>query len=129
LSALEQALFLAQPEGYARTFVDEGEPIAHLLCRALTQGIAPGYASRLLASLDERPSTISPAKPALVEPLTERETEVLHLIAAGLSNREVAQELVIAVSTVKPHINHLYGKLEGKNRSQAVAREQELDVL
>ncbi|MGD2207153.1 MAG: LuxR C-terminal-related transcriptional regulator [Anaerolineae bacterium] len=129
LSALEQALSLAEPEGYVRTFVDEGEPVACLLRRALTQGIASGYASWLLATFDERPSTISPATQALVEPLTERETEVLHLIAAGLTNREIAQELVIAVSTVKSHINHLYGKLEVKNRTQAVARGRELDLL
>jgi LuxR family maltose regulon positive regulatory protein len=137
LSALAQALSLAEPEGYVRTFVDEGEPMAHLLRRAPaarfgdteTHGITPEYVSRLRAALGESPATASPAAPALVEPLTERELEVLRLIAAGLSNREIARELVIAVSTVKSHINHLYGKLGVKNRTRAVARAQNLELL
>jgi LuxR family maltose regulon positive regulatory protein len=118
-------LSLAEPEGYIRSFVDEGEPMAHLLRRALARGITPGYASRLLAAFGESP----PAAQALVEPLTARELEVLRLVAGGLSNREIAQQLVVAVSTVKSHINHLYGKLEVKNRTQAVARAQELGLL
>jgi LuxR family maltose regulon positive regulatory protein len=103
--------------------------MAHLLRRALADGIAPGYVSRLLAAFGESPQTTSPAVQALVEPLTEREMEVLRLAADGLSNREIAQELVVAVSTVKSHINHLYGKLAVKNRTQAVARARELGLL
>jgi LuxR family maltose regulon positive regulatory protein len=145
LAALEEALFLAEPEGYVRTFVDEGEPMARLLRGALTKGsssrtawrvggtethgITPRYVTGLLAAFGERPSTASPAAQALVEPLTERETEVLRLIASGLSNREIAHELVIAVSTVKSHINHLYGKLGAKNRTQAVAQARTLGLL
>jgi LuxR family maltose regulon positive regulatory protein len=129
LSALEHALYLAEPEGYVRTFVDEGKPVAHLLRRALTEGIALEYVSRLLAAFGESPRAASPGAQALVEPLTEREMEVLRLIAGGLSNREIAQELVVAVSTVKSHINHLYGKLEVKNRTQAVARARTLGLL
>jgi LuxR family maltose regulon positive regulatory protein len=125
LVALRRSLFLAEPESYIRSFVDEGEPMAHLLRRALARGITPGYASWLLAAFGESP----PAEQALVEPLTERELEVLRLVAGGLSNREIAQELVVAVSTVKSHINHLYGKLEVKNRTQAVARARKLDLL
>jgi LuxR family maltose regulon positive regulatory protein len=128
-SALEHALTLAEPEGYVRSFVDEGEPMARLLRRAQVRGIAPGYASRLLVALGDSAPVPSPAAQALVEPLTGRELEVLRLIAAGLSNREIAQELVVAVSTVKSHINHLYGKLEVKSRTQAVARARELDLL
>jgi LuxR family maltose regulon positive regulatory protein len=129
LSALKRALSLAEPEGYVRTFVDEGEPMARLLRHALAEGIAPGYVSRLLAAFGQSPSTASPAVQRLAEPLTERELEVLRLIAGGLSNREIAQQLVVAVSTVKTHINHLYGKLEVKNRTQAVARARELGLL
>jgi len=125
LVALRRSLSLAEPEGYIRSFVDEGEPMAHFLRRALARGITPGYASRLLAAFGESP----PAAQALVEPLTARELEVLRLVAGGLSNREIAQQLVVAVSTVKSHINHLYGKLEVKNRTQAVARAQELGLL
>jgi LuxR family maltose regulon positive regulatory protein len=134
LSALEQALSLAEPEGYLRTFVDEGEPMARLLRRALQQGIAPGYVSRLLAAFGESAALASPVAQSLVdqplvEPLTGRELEVLRLIAAGLANREIAQELVVAVSTVKTHINHIYGKLDAKSRTQAVAKAQALDLL
>lgn len=129
LSALERALYLAEPEGYVRTFVDQGEPMAGLLRRALSRGIAPDYAARLLAAFDEEAAPISPALESLVEPLTERECEVLRLIVAGFSNAEIAQELVIAVSTVKSHINHIYGKLDIESRTQAVARARELKLL
>jgi LuxR family maltose regulon positive regulatory protein len=134
LPALGHALSLAEPEGYVRTFVDEGEPMARLLRRALTEGSAPGYASRLLAAFGESTQPAPSATQALVDqplvdPLTEREMEVLRLIAAGLSNQEIAQELVVAVSTVKTHINHIYGKLDVKSRIQAVTQAQALDLL
>jgi LuxR family maltose regulon positive regulatory protein len=129
LAALEQALSLAKPEGYVRTFVDEGEPMACLLRRALSEGIVPSYVSRLLTAFGESTPPSLPVALALVEPLTERELEVLRLIATGLSNREIAQELVVAVSTVKTHINHLYGKLDAKSRTQAVAQARVLDLL
>jgi LuxR family maltose regulon positive regulatory protein len=129
LSALEHALRLAEPEHYVRTFVDEGEPMARLLRRALTECVTRDYAGRLLAAFAEGPQAVSPAAQALVEPLTEREMEVLRLIAAGLSNREIAHELVVAVSTVKSHINHIYGKLDVKNRIQAIARARTLELL
>jgi LuxR family maltose regulon positive regulatory protein len=129
LSALERALCLAEPEGYVRTFVDEGEAMARLLRRALTKGIAPDYVRRLLAAIGESVPAPSPVAQVLVEPLTERELEVLRLIAGGLSNREIASELVVAVSTVKSHINHIYGKLDVKNRVQAIARARTLELL
>ena len=108
--------------------------MAGLLRRALLQGIAPGYAGRLLAVLGESVPPPSSAVQAmvdqpLVDPLTEREVDVLRLVAAGLSNREIAQELVVAVSTVKSHINHIYGKLDVKNRTQALARARTLGLL
>ncbi|MDY6875407.1 MAG: LuxR C-terminal-related transcriptional regulator [Chloroflexota bacterium] len=129
LSALEQALSLAEPEGFVRIFLDLGEPMVRLLRRALSQGIAPNYVARLLAAFGEEVELTSPAMESLIEPLSERELEVLRLIAAGLSNPEIAEELVIAVSTVKSHTNHIYGKLGVKNRTQAVARARELDLL
>ena len=69
------------------------------------------------------------APPPLIEPLSTRETEVLHLIAAGLYNREIAEELVIAVGTVKRHINNIYGKLGVSSRTQAIAKARELRML
>jgi LuxR family maltose regulon positive regulatory protein len=134
LSALERALSLAEPEGYVRTFVDEGEPMARLLRRALSQGITPNYVARLMAAFGETaessPSVVQPlVNQPLVDPLSKRELEVLRLVAAGLSNREIAQELVVAVSTVKSHINHIYGKLDVKSRTRAVAQAQALGLL
>lgn len=90
--------------------------------------IAPGYASKLLMALGSKSPPTLPAAQAPVEPLTERELQVLGLIAAGLSNQEISRELVVAVGTVKSRINQLYGKLEVKNRSEAVARARKLDL-
>jgi LuxR family maltose regulon positive regulatory protein len=129
LSSLTRALSLAQPEGYVRTFVDEGEPMARLLRLALSQGIAPHYVAQLVAAFGEEAELPSPGMESLIEPLTERELEVLRLIVAGLSNPEIAEELFIAVSTVKSHVNHIYGKLDVKNRTQAVVKTQELGLL
>jgi LuxR family maltose regulon positive regulatory protein len=129
LATLEQAFSLAEPEGYVRTFVDEGEPMARLLRRALSQGIAPNYVARLLAAFGQEVEMMSPAMESLIEPLSERELQVLRLVVAGLSNPEIARELVIAVSTVKSHINHIYGKLGVNNRVGAAARAQALGLL
>ncbi len=138
--ALERALSLAEPEGYVRTFIDEGAPMAELLRQAAARGIAVDYVDRLLTALDGEMKDQGPGTGAspeafvvrpssLVEPLSERELEVLRLIAAGLSNREIAEELFVAVSTVKTHINNIYRKLDVSKRTQAVARAKELDLL
>lgn len=138
LAALERALTLAQPEGYVRAFVDEGEPIARLLRQAASRGIAAGYVTKLLSAFE--PSAKSQAASptvlqgshqsmTLVEPLSERELEVLRLLAAGLSNKQVAQTLMVAVDTVKKHLKNIYGKLDVHSRTQAVARAQGLGLL
>ncbi len=129
VSTLERALSLAEPEGYVRTFVDEGEPMARLLRRALTRGIAPDYVARLLAAFGEEVDLISPAMEALIEPLTGREMDVLRLIVAGFSNAEIGKELFIAISTVKSHVNHIYGKLDVENRIQAIDRARDLGLV
>jgi LuxR family maltose regulon positive regulatory protein len=129
MEALEWALVLGGPPGYVRTFVDEGEPMAELLRRAMSQGIEPNYAARLLAAFDREVEAGSPGMHSLVEPLTDRELDVLRLIVAGFSNPEIADELVIAVSTVKTHINHVFGKLGVDSRTRAVARAQELGLV
>jgi LuxR family maltose regulon positive regulatory protein len=129
LSALQRALRLAEPEGYVRIFADEGAPLAALLRQAAAQGVAPEYAGRLLTALRADGMAAAAKPPAMTEPLGEREVQVLRLIAAGLSNQEIAEELVLAVSTVKWHINNLYGKLGAGSRTQAVARARELNLL
>jgi LuxR family maltose regulon positive regulatory protein len=129
LSTLERALILAEPEGYVRTFLDAGEPMAGLLSQILSGDVAPGYVARLLGAFGQEAELPPPAMASLVEPLTEREVEVLRLLVAGLSNAEIAEELVIAVSTVKSHVNHIYGKLGVESRTQAVAKAQELLLL
>lgn len=129
LSTVERALSLAEPQGYVRTFIDEGEPMAGLLREALSSGIAPDYAARLLSVYGDEPHLGTQANASLVEPLTDRELEVLRLIVAGLSNAEIAEELFIAVSTVKSHVNHIYGKLAVENRIQAANRARSVGLV
>jgi LuxR family maltose regulon positive regulatory protein len=129
INTLERALVLAEPEGYIRTFVDEGAPLAHLLRQAASRGISPEYVNKLLAAFAEATDT-APAMPQpLVEPLTERELEVLALIAAGMTNQEIAQALTITLGTIKRHLHNIYGKLDVRNRTEAVARARELRLL
>ena len=133
LQTLGEVLSLAEPEGYQRTFVDEGEPMARLLYQAAARGISPAYAGQLLAALANAIPAATPARPAhmadLVEALSERELEVLRLIAEGLSNGEIAARLYISLSTVKGHAANIFGKLGVKNRTQAVARGRTLGLL
>ncbi len=132
--SLERALTLAEPEGYVRVFVDEGMPMAHLLSAAAAQGIIPDYTGKLLAVFDteqqerEGKNYRPPAQP-LIEPLSQRELEVLQLIAQGLSNREISERLFLALNTVKGHNRKIFGKLEVQRRTEAVARARELDLL
>lgn len=134
LNALEKALTLGEPEGYARVFVELGAPMATLLQQAAARGIAPDYASRLLTAFGTEatgiiPTSLHPEATALIEPLTERELEVLHLIGAGYTNQDIADALVITLNTVKKHTSGIYGKLGVHSRTQAVARAQELGLL
>jgi LuxR family maltose regulon positive regulatory protein len=138
LMALERALTLAEPEGYIRMFVDEGDPMIRLLRQAASRGIAASYVGKLLLACGSSPKlkvagpAVRPSSPqsmGLVEPLSDRELEVLRLVAEGLTNQEVAQKLVVAVDTVKKHLNNIYGKLGAHNRTQAAARAQDLGLL
>jgi LuxR family maltose regulon positive regulatory protein len=129
MDALEHALSLAKPEGYLRTFADEGPPMAALLRRARSQGIFPSYVGQILATSGQTPGGQPLVDQLLVEPLTAREIEILDLIAAGLRNQEIADRLVISLATVKRHLYNVYGKLGVSNRTQAVARGRELGLL
>ncbi len=146
-AALIRALQLAQPEGYLRIFLDEGEPMRLLITDYRLQIANPqqrAYAEQLLSAYSTLPITREPslidqsvqplrtphsALRTLVEPLSEREVEVLHLIAAGLSNQEIAERLIISISTVKTHINRIFSKLDVQSRTQALVRARELGLL
>jgi LuxR family maltose regulon positive regulatory protein len=137
LLPLERALALAEPEGYIRIFVDEGIPMAQLLSATAAHGIMPDYIGKLLAVIEaeeykrEDRSYLPPAPPAqpLIEPLSQRELEVLQLIAQGLSNREISERLFLALSTVKGHNRIIFGKLQVQRRTEAVARARELGLV
>jgi LuxR family transcriptional regulator, maltose regulon positive regulatory protein len=128
LAPLKRALTLAEPEGYVRTFLDEGPPIAALLGAAARHGITPNYVRHLLASYGGADGS-TPLKHALVEPLSERELDVLRLLATNLDGPDIARELVIALSTIRTHTKSIYAKLGVNSRRAAVRRAEELDLL
>jgi LuxR family transcriptional regulator, maltose regulon positive regulatory protein len=128
LAKLAIALRLAEPEGWVRIFVDGGEPVRHLLVELRRRGpLASDYLDRLIAAFPPRLSSGSGDAPP--EMLSLREREVLRLIAAGRTNRQIAAELVLALGTVKAHINNIYGKLGVNSRTRALARARELQLL
>jgi LuxR family maltose regulon positive regulatory protein len=148
VATLERALTLAEPEGYVRTFVDEGGPmekairdlrgeIGKLKDPTELQAHLMVYAEKLLEAFNENkhqlPATSEVTKSMvhqsdLVDPLSTRELEVLHLIAEGLSNDAIAQKLFLSTGTVKVHLKHIYGKLDVNSRTQAIARLRELNL-
>jgi LuxR family transcriptional regulator, maltose regulon positive regulatory protein len=122
--ALQRALGLAEPEGYVRIFADEGAPVAALLRSA---GNSP-YVRRLLAATG-RDGEQPPAAPGLIEPLSERELDVLRLLGTDLGGPDIARTLVVSLNTVRTHTSHIYAKLGVTNRRAAVRRAAELDLL
>jgi LuxR family maltose regulon positive regulatory protein len=133
LTTLERALTLAGPEGYVRLFVDEGLPMLTLLHQVQARGILPDYVTVLLSAFGEQhASYTAPAAPAnavLIEPLTEREREVLSWLSAGASNREIAGRLVVSVNTVKRHVYNICSKFGVQSRTQAIARARTLHLI
>jgi LuxR family transcriptional regulator, maltose regulon positive regulatory protein len=138
LGRIESCLALAEPEGYVRVFLDGGRPVQMLLAQFLAHadaGPLRGYAIHLLSQLDaelhKMPAVQEKVAPAgnLVEPLSQRELEVLHLMALGRTNQEIAQQLIVAPGTVKAHTASIYRKLDVANRTEAVARARQLDIL
>jgi LuxR family maltose regulon positive regulatory protein len=135
LESLERALTLAQPEGYVRIFVEEGDLMRSLLLdfRKSSDKLPRGndheltsYVDKLLSTFTQ-PRDMQPSK--LIEPLSQRELEVLRLIAQGLSNREISERLFIALSSVKGHNQMIFSKLQVQSRTEAVARARELGLL
>jgi LuxR family transcriptional regulator, maltose regulon positive regulatory protein len=143
LGALAEAVTLACPQGYVRVFADEGAPMRAVLSRlsaarkdqrAPARDIDPDYLARLLRACGQAgaapPSRRAAAPlPGMAEPLTDREVEVLRLLAAGRSNQRIAHELVVALDTVKKHVTHILGKLGATNRTEAVARARQLGLI
>jgi LuxR family maltose regulon positive regulatory protein len=142
LTTLLEALGLAWPEGYVRVFADEGPAMASLLAWVIGAGrrerptgadqIPMEYLGRLLRAIQPPATGAEPdagAPAALVEALTNRELEILRLLAAGKRNQEIADELVVTLHTVKKHVTHTFGKLGAANRTQAVARARQLGLI
>lgn len=135
LAAVEESIKIAQPAGFIQTFVNEGPPSAHLLYKAFSQGICPEYVHQLLDAFPaETPpqskATYSPdADLGYLEPLSDRELEVLQLVALGLTNQEIATRLFLSKHTVKTHTRNIYGKLGVHNRTQAIAKANLIGIL
>jgi LuxR family maltose regulon positive regulatory protein len=139
---VSEVLARAEPEGCIRLFVDEGLQMARLLTEAASRGVKPEYVAKLLAAFEaEKQSAmaasqgkignkpaLSPAQP-LIEPLSQRELEILKLISQGLSNRAIGERLFLALDTVKGHNRRIFDKLQVQSRTEAVARAQELCLL
>jgi LuxR family maltose regulon positive regulatory protein len=128
LASLQRALTLAEPEGYVRTFVDEGPAMASLLRAAAKQGLARSYVGSLLAAFDTRVDR-GPVDQGLLEPLSERELDVLRLLGTDLDGPDIARELVVSLNTVRTHTKNIYAKLGVNNRRAAVRRGRELELL
>jgi LuxR family transcriptional regulator, maltose regulon positive regulatory protein len=127
LTCLERALRLAEPEGYVRVFVDEGPPIGSLLRAAEKRGTTRDYVHRLLAAVSQTRQD-SPGRQALIDPLSERELDVLRLLGTELDGPAIARELMVSLNTVRTHTKNIYTKLGVTNRRAAVRRAAELDL-
>ena len=127
LASLRRAITLAEPEGYVRIFADEGPPMASLLRAAAKLRIARNYVRRLLAAVNQTEDS-TPVSQGLIEPLSERELDVLRLLGTDLGGPDIARELVVSLNTVRTHTKNIYAKLGVNNRRAAVRRARELDL-
>jgi len=133
LDTLAEALTLAEPEGYVRTFVDLGEPMIALLRQAASRGIAPNYVGKLLKAFrkagEAKEPVLTPAPQTLPEPLSAREGDILRLLTDGLTNEEIARALFLSVNTIKTHLKAIYGKMGVHTRREATAEARRLHLL
>ena len=127
VNSLTQALTIGQPEGFIRTFIDLGPDLVPILREAAVRGVHPEYVGEILASFEDQSGQA--ALPPEIEPLSDREMEVLRLLAAGLTNKQIADQLYVSISTIKSHVHHISSKLNVSNRTQAVARARQLNLL
>jgi LuxR family maltose regulon positive regulatory protein len=126
VSIFHRALALAQPGGYIRLFLDSNDPsLVRLLHVAANNGVSANYARTILGHFGPQDGEEATA----VQPLSPREMEVLHYLASGLTNRQISEEMVVSLNTVKAHTRRLYDKLAVSNRTQAVARARDLNIL
>jgi LuxR family maltose regulon positive regulatory protein len=128
IRTLQPTLQAAEGQGFRRLFLQEGDRILGILREAARRGICPGYVGEILAAAEAQEPITHTSEP-LPEPLTERELEVLRLMAAGLSNRQIAEQLVVSLGTAKSHIHHIFGKLDASSRTEAAARARDLGLI
>ena len=128
LGFLDRAVTLAEPEGYVRVFADEGPPMTSLLRAAAKRGARPDYVRRLLAAASGVEHN-GPTEQALIEPLSERELDVLRLLGSELDGPAIARELMVSLNTMRTHTKNIYDKLAVTNRRAAVRRAAELNLL
>ena len=128
LASLQRALTLSEPEGYVRIFIDQGPAMASLLRAATKQRIAPSYVRRLLRAMSKTEDT-APVIEGLIEPLSERELDVIRLLGTDLDGPDIDRHLVVSLNTVRTHTKNIYAKLGVNNRRAAVRRAQELDLM
>ena len=133
LKTLEVAFSFAEPEGYQRVFIDEGKEISSLLNLAINHQINPDFSRKLLSIITKEQTSSKPSSDQssdhLIDPLSEREIDVLSLMAQGFSNSEIANRLFITVSTVKGHSTNIFGKLGAKNRTQAISIGRSIGIV
>jgi LuxR family maltose regulon positive regulatory protein len=128
LKSIQRALSLAAPERYIRVFIDAGEPIKTILQHAAAHDIQSPYVMQLLRAFPAAASSTPHTQP-LLDPLSERELEVLQCIMKGQSNQTIADHLLVSLNTVKTHISHIFAKLHVNSRTQAAARANELQLI
>jgi LuxR family maltose regulon positive regulatory protein len=129
LKYLNEALLLAEGGEFIRTFAELGEKLVPLLRETMRRGVAPDYVRRILAVMTEKGASVGVDMSSMIEPLSERELEVLRLVVAGMSNREIADKLIISTGTAKSHIHHLCGKLGVRNRTEAAMKAKDLGLV
>lgn len=130
VAAISEALAFVASNGFVRIFLDEGQPMQRLLLEVAGRGVMPEYVRKLITAFQIEPGQgESPSSQPLIEPLSERELEILALIADGLSNREICERLYLALSTVKGHNRNIFDKLQVKRRTEAIARARQLGLI